>query len=132
MKKGCAFLILLPLLLLVAMFITCPKENDHRLAIMNLCNEVIEAKVEQSGVNKWLQSAGIDLGDAQQVILGATGNVSANLLMNNMIRIDDYYVVSVGRLRVGQRDYVVSVGVLNHVFTPDKETVIEVMDSYLR
>ena len=132
LRKGCALIVVLLLVLVMAMFATCPKEVDHRLAVTELGNEVLQAKIEQSGVNRWLKAAGIDFGDKHQALLDTTGSISAGFMVNNLLHIDDYYFFSVGRLKVGAKDYVVSVGVLNHVFTPDKETVIEVIDNYLR
>lgn len=131
LRRGCALIIVLLLALLVVMFVTCPKEEDHRLAVMQLCSEVVQTKVEESDVSKWLKATGIDLGDSKQLLLEATGNVSSGVLVNNLLHVDDYYLFSVGRMKVQHNEYIVSVGVMNHVFTPSKETVSEAIDNYL-
>ena len=125
-------MVVLVLALLVAMFVTCPNEENHRLAVMQLCSEVVQTKVEESEINKWLNATGIDLGESKQLLLEATGNMSSGVFVNNLLRVDDYYLFSVGRMKVQHNEYIVSVGVLNHVFTPSKEMVSEAIDNYLR
>ena len=133
-RKGCALMVVLLLALAVGLFATCPKETDHRLAVMRLFSEVLQDKVQdrvgESQAGKWLKAAGIDLGNSQ--LLEAAGNMSSGVMVNNMLRVDDYYLFSVGKLRANGREYVVSVGLLNHVFTPSREMVSDVVDSYLR
>ncbi len=131
MRKGCAVFFVLIVILIIAMFLSCPKEVDHRIALRSLYNEVLQTKVEQSEVNKWLDVAGIDLGDSKDALVRMAGNMSSGFVLNNMVTVEDYYIFSIARLHIKEGSYVVSVGVFNHVFTPSKEQVIEIVDHYL-
>lgn len=131
MRKGCAVFILVLVALMVAMFVSCPKAQDHRLALRTLYGEVVKAKVDQTGVSKWLEASGIDLGDDKEWLVQMAGNATSGYVLDNLVLVDDYLLFSVGKLKIGSDTYVVSVGLFNHVFTPDKEMVLKIVDKYI-
>jgi hypothetical protein len=114
-RTGCLVALLLILALAVALVATCPKPADHRAALREVLNEAIEAKVGEGGdiVDSILRMAG-------KVALSTT----SNLAIDRMVHVDNYYVVSIGRLKFGNQERIVSVGILNHVITPDKDDVL--------
>ncbi len=131
MRKGCAVFPVLIFITMIAMFLSCPKEVDHRIALRSLYNEVVQTKVEQSDVGKWLDASGIDLGDSKDALVRMAGSLSSGFVLDNMVTVEDYYLFSIARLHIRQHSYVVSVGVFSHVFTPSKEQVLEIVDRYL-
>lgn len=49
------------------------------------------------------------------------GTGIGELVIDNMLKVDNYFVCSIGTITFDGETKVVSVGVLNHVFTPGKE-----------
>ena len=45
------------------------------------------------------------------------GTGIAGLFLDGMLQVDNYFVCSVGRIKFEGEEYIVSIGVLNHVFT---------------
>lgn len=108
-----AFVIILALS--VTLVATCPKPADHRAALREVLNEAITEKVGE----------GSDIVDSVLKMVGKLAlSTTTDLAIDRMVHVDNYYVVSVGRLKLGDKERIVSVGVLNHVFTPDKEDVL--------
>ena len=118
--NGCGTKLLLALLILVLLggilAVTCPSRQDHKDAVASSSREWVNQKLQSvdqagglvsivTGVIEWVSGKGIDFA------------------IDEYLDVDNYFVFSVGRIRVGDKPRVVSVGVLNHVFTFDKEDV---------
>jgi len=116
MKTGCMVTVLAAAALVVTLVATCPDRRAHKEALGQLMKEVIDERVESSG-----GLVGRVLGTIGKMTLEQTGG----LAIDQLLTVDDYYVVSVGRVTMGQEHRVVSVGVLGHVFTPDKDDVMK-------
>ena len=48
------------------------------------------------------------------------------LVIDNMLKVDNYFVCSIGTITYDGETRGVSIGVLNHVFTPDEKDLKEV------
>ena len=121
--SGCGTKLLITLLILVILLgilaVTCPSRQDHKDAIASSSREWVKEKIESadqmgglggltsvfSGVIEWISGKGIDYA------------------IDEYLDVDNYFVCSVGRIRVGDNPKTVSLGVLNHVFTFDKGDV---------
>ena len=53
------------------------------------------------------------------------GTGIGGLVIDNMLKVDNYFVCSVGTITYEGETKIVSVGLLNHVFTADDEDVME-------
>lgn len=118
--SGCGTNLLLALLIVVilggVLAVTCPSRQDHKDAIATSSREWMSTKIQAAnnmgglgnllnGVVEWISGKGIDFA------------------VDEYLDVDNYFVCSVGRFRVGNERKTVSLGVLNHVFTFDKDDV---------
>ena len=123
MRKGCGIVAILFIVLLVAMVATCPKASAHKEVLTNALQEAVDEKMSSTVGGDLL---GTFVKTASQLTVGTT----AKYVIDGMVRVDDYYLFSVGRLRYGSNEHIVSIGVLNHVFAPDKDDILELAGRY--
>ena len=104
------------------LLITCPSEEKHRQTVVD---EIAEAAQRE---NIW-QSKDNDL-------LGAFGETLGNMLVaqfadavvGQFMRVDNYVIFSVGKIRYGGETKTVSFGILGHVFTFDADDIGKAME----
>ena len=120
-NNGCGMKLLLATLILVIMggvlAVTCPSRQEHKDAISQSTNQWIDEKMKAVD-DRW--------GGLTTVLTGAVEWVSGqgiDFVVDRYLDVDNYGVCSVGRINLGEKQRVVSVGILNHVFTFDKEDV---------
>ena len=64
--------------------------------------------------------------DAGWAMLGSMiGTGLAGLVIDNMLKVENYFVCSIGTITYENETNIVSVGILNHVFTASEEDVKE-------
>lgn len=98
--------------LLALCVITCPKRDAHSDAIMKLVNVALDSELSKN------------LGDDELglAIFGSVlGSGIAEIVVDKKMVVDNYFVCSIGRIPFDGKDNIVSVGVLNHVFTLSEE-----------
>lgn len=93
---------------------TCPDRATHHEAIKSVMSEVINSEMDNSRLDENVASIGTML---------AVNAVDSYLKSNLMVRDRTFY--NVGVISYNGEFRMVSVGVLNHVFTVDKETARE-------
>ncbi len=110
--------VLLAILILVvvaaAAVVTCPDKEAHKEALKNVVNEVVFD--EMAGEPADLALLG------SSIVSGLSGFV-----LNSALEVENHFVYSIGVFNYGESQ-VVSVGVFNHVFTPSKEKVREIIN----
>ncbi len=122
MKHGCALLCVGTIVLLIAMTLTCPKKMDHQAALRNTLREIVNTKIDEVAENEQMDaSASTFTKMVGQMAITQFGDVAIDQLLS----VDDYVLFSVGHLKYGQADRIVSLGLLNHVFTPSTEDISE-------
>ena len=104
--KKLLFLILLLIVIAGALVATCPDKEAHREAVKGVMAGVINSEMDQSKIEETMASIGTML---------AVSAVDAYLKSNLVIRDHTFYNIGVISYRGEFR--MVSVGVLNHVFT---------------
>jgi len=112
--KGCLIAALIAALIIFVMFATNPTKEEHWAKITS---EVGEAVVEQ-------ENDFFGLG-------GALNSVITEAIMafgKNFFTVEDYVVCSVGKINYDGEPKVVSLGLLNHVFTFEKEDVTKYLE----
>ena len=126
---GCLVFFFFLLALSVAMVITCPKEADHYEALQEVVGQVIDERIGQV-IDERIGQSDSAVGEIWKTIgklaLGKTGGIA----ITQMVRVDDYYLFSLGRLSFGGKERIVSVGVLGHVITPTKEQLQQEMQKH--
>ena len=125
---GCLVGFIVSLLLVIGLLaLTCPTEQDHRNALTNVITDAISDEVpsDSAADNDIFTKAMGMLGDAftRQVVQKA---------VDNMVHVDNFTVVSIGRVRYNHKRQIVSVGLLNHVFTVNKEDLKQAAEKNLK
>ncbi len=108
--KGCLVWVVILVVIMVVLVCTCPSADKHKKAISEEVNTAIgNVATENYG------------------ILGAVGSMLASgvvgVAVDEFVDVDDYVVCSVGKLYYDGDTTVVSVGVLNHIFTVNSEKI---------
>ncbi len=106
--------LLLLILVLVAIagicVVTCPDKASHSAALKEVLNTAL---TEELSSNE---------SDSGVIMLGSMiGTGLGGLVIDNLLKVDNYFVCSIGTITYDGKTKIVSVGVLNHIFTPDKE-----------
>ena len=87
----------------------------HSEALKDLVNQVITAELSSEEE------------DADLVMFGSMiGTGLSGLVIDNMLNVEDYLVCSIGTATYDGEMHVVSVGLLNHVFTIDEEKAAQI------
>lgn len=92
---------------------TCPDRDAHSAALKDLVNKVITAELSKE--------EDADLLTFSSII----GTGLGGLVIDNVLNVEDYYVCSIGTVTFNGETQVVSVGLLNHVFTIDEEKALQ-------
>ena len=109
MKK---FLIIILILVVAAgtCVVSCPDKTAHTEALKGVLNAAFTEELDDGKSDDGLVMLGSMIG------AGIGGIVIAN-----MLKVDNYFVCSVGTITFDGKTRVVSVGVLNHVFAPGED-----------
>ena len=116
MKKF-LFLILFITVIGGVLIATCPDRHAHQEAIKSVVSEVVNAEVDQSNIFT------TELASISTVL---TMNMADSYLKTNLV-VRDHTFYNIGYVNVKDEFRMISFGILNHVFTIDKETAREVM-----
>lgn len=99
--------------------ITCPDREKHVEAIDRVIDYSVNRAAEESG------SAFSDEYLGTLLI-----SQLSSLAVESFLEVDNYFVVSIGRLAFpGEEPQTISVGLLGHVFTVDKEEAYKLLTS---
>ncbi len=108
--RGCLLWIVILVVVAIVLTVTCPSAEKHK--------EVISQEVNTAIGNVATENYGI---------LGAVGSMLASgvvgVAVDEFVNVDNYIVCSVGKLYYGGDTTVVSLGVLNHIFTVNSEKI---------
>mgnify|MGYP002625471280 FL=1 len=105
------------------MVATCPKASAHKEVLTMALQEAVDEGMDSATGNDLFGSVLKAMG---QLTVGTT----AKYVVDSMVRVDDYYFFSVGRLKYGNSERIVSIGLFNHVFAPDKDDLLELAGRY--
>lgn len=109
--------------LVIVMFITCPSDGDHRREVRQLGEKAVKMYAAQQD---------------NVLITGMTfafGDDLVDMVISKLLEVDNYGVVSIGRLenpRNPAKSQVVSVGAFGHVFTASPEELMEGLANKLK
>ena len=100
--------------------VTCPDKEAHSEALKDLVNTVLTEELAE-GENET---------DAGFVAFGSMlGTGIAGIVLDNTLKVENYFVCSVGTITYDGKTKIVSIGILNHVFTADKEDFKQALES---
>ena len=102
--------------LLLVCVTTCPDKSAHSEELMNLFNVAFQS--ELSNITTEENEGWVMLGSA-------LGSGIAEYVINQHLVVDNYFVCSIGRTIYEGEKKIVSVGVLNHVFTMSEDELLK-------
>lgn len=119
MKKLLLFILILVAVAGVCV-VTCPDKEAHSEALKDLVNTALTEEL----------SEGVSESDAGFVAFGSMlGTGLAGIVLDNTLKVENHFVCSVGTITYAGKTKIVSFGILNHVFTADKEDFKQALDS---
>lgn len=119
MKRFIVFLLVL-LFIAIAMVITCPEKNAHKIKVSEKLSEIFDKEIKSNIKND------DDLFGA--TIGSAIGSRLINVIVDQNLEVKSLYVCSMGKMTIDGQTSLVSIGVFNHVFLlNDFEYVKEVL-----
>ena len=97
--------------------VTCPDHDTHSEALKNLLNNVLTAELSKDVSTEE---------DAGWAMFGSMiGAGIGGLVIDNILSVENYFVCSIGTITYGGETRIVSVGLLNHVFTMRDKQVLQ-------
>ena len=119
MKKLLLFFLILVAVAGVCV-VTCPDKAAHSEALKDLVNTALTEELAE----------GESETDAGFVAFGSMlGTGIAGIVLDNTLKVENHFVCSVGTITYDGKTKIVSFGILNHVFTADKEDFKQALDS---
>ncbi len=113
--RGCLVTSVIVVVIILVLLFTCPSPAKHKEAFANEVNSAVSNVATK------------DYG-----ILGAIGSMFASgvvsVAVGEFLDVDDYFLFSIGRLSYGGEKTIVSIGILNHVFTLNSDIIEEHLD----
>lgn len=115
--KKIIYLVLL-VVLVIAMALTVPDKAAHETAMINAVKEYVDEEAQNHGI-----------GDDLLSIMGKKVIVNiADAALSYKLKEHDYYLFNTTSVRLKGKDQLMSVGLLGHVFTFDKEMLREKLE----
>lgn len=115
MKKITAILVIV--ICLGILVISCPDERKHKDAVTQMVSNAFRSEMNEN----------IDSEDDEAYAF--VGNTLASgmisLFVNFNFTVDNYFIFSVGKMNINGQEKTVSLGILGHVFTPDRKKIEE-------
>lgn len=124
---GCIATFVVLVMVVLAMVVTRPDKKAHEEALTDVISQAVSETCDS------LSDADDGVGG---LALSAVSTTMASTLtgevVHQLLSVDDYGVVTVGRIEFAGQSHPVSVGVFGHVFTADKDTIKASVKAYLR
>ncbi|MBQ7421118.1 MAG: DUF4339 domain-containing protein [Prevotella sp.] len=121
---GCLLGLLILAIIAVTLVFTCPDTNAHKEAISKVVTESIADMTAKNATGNDLFSQGIRI--MGNMLMGKVVDTA----VDNMVTVDNYMVCSLGKVHYEGKDHTVSIGLLGHVFTVDKEDITKAAEKY--
>ncbi len=117
--KGFLYTLLIVFALSLVCIVTCPDKDAHSDALMKLFNVAWQTELAEVGIN---ENEGLALFGS------ALGSGIAEYVIEKQLIVDNYFVCSIGRFIYEGEENIVSVGVLNHIFTKSEEELLRELE----
>lgn len=121
--KGLIYTFLVLLGLACVCVVTCPDKNAHSEALKDLFNTVMTEEMNKSVETD--EDAGWEM-LGSMIVTGIGG-----LMIDNMLKVENYFVCSVGTMTFEGETKIVSLGLMNHVFTITEDEAKEAASDLL-
>lgn len=121
-RHGCLWTILLFVAIAVILALTCPGKENHKERMASELTSTLLSEVNNND----------DSGIATLLVSAITGPV-VNGIIDQMLVVDSYGIISIGRFKNidNGEDRIVSIGLLNYVYTSiDKDIIKSIIDDF--
>lgn len=115
MKNTLSFILVIAIILVGVM--TCPQKEAHKDALMKLVDSALDSEL--------YKRANTEEEKGFAMIGSFLGSGIAEIFLDKKLLVDNYFVLSVGRIVFEGEEKIVSVGLFNHVFTEDEKALKE-------
>lgn len=114
-------ILLILAILSVVCVVTCPKKDAHVEALTDLATSIVNEEISND----------LGVGDAAAALVSSfLGTGVGEWAVDNLVTVKNYFLFSIGYIKYEGESKPVSFGIFNHVFTPNKEMVGEMMTQY--
>ena len=121
--KGLLYTFLIVLGLACVCVVTCPDKSDHSEALKELFNTLMTEELAKDIETEE---------EAGWAVLGSMiGTGIGGLIIDNFLKVENYFVCSVGTITYEGETKIVSLGLMNHIFTLSEDDVREAMEETL-
>ncbi len=106
--------------LAAVMTVTCPDKQQHKDVLQAVVDEIINENI-----------SGDDTGLGYLAFF--LGSKLINITIDSILHVDNYFILSIGRLDLPDGESKkVSLGILGHIFTVDKETALRIIEEEIK
>ena len=116
--KKLLFLVLLAALVVGAV-VTCPDKKAHKEALADTFAEYASYKIDENKDNGLSDV----LNEGLKALRKVGGDKVVEATLSQFLEVDNYYVLSIGRLKQGGEKKLISIGLFGHVFTPTSSMI---------
>jgi len=116
--KKILFLVILAAAVVGAV-VTCPDKKAHKEALADTFAEYASYKIDENKDNGLSDV----LNEGLKVLRKAGGDKVVEATLSQFLEVDNYYVLSIGRLKQGGEKKLISIGLFGHVFTPTSSMI---------
>lgn len=116
--KKILFLVILAAVVVGAV-VTCPDKKAHKEALADTFAEYASYKIDENKDNGLSDV----LNEGLKALRKVGGDKVVEATLSQFLEVDNYYVLSIGRLKQGGEKKLISIGLFGHVFTPTSSMI---------
>lgn len=102
--------------------VSCPKHEDHSKTIIAKFNKVIDKELSDKTNN--------DTEKAFALLASTICSGVSEYVIEKRLSVDNYFIFSVGKISLDGEDKIVSIGILNHVYTEIEDAIKDALQEY--
>ena len=115
--KAFFYTLLILVIICATCIVTCPEKEAHTEALMEVLTDIVEEEMgdemTENTLSMVISSVSLELG---------------KVIVKNNMDVENYILFSVGKVGSDENERIISVGIMNHVFTISKEELLKKME----
>lgn len=128
-RTGCLFGIVFVFIAVVALLVvTCPKPEQHKEALSNVITTTVNDAVNETDNI----TGNVFVDNAFKLISDTFAGKVIRTAVDDLVKVDNYVVCSLGKVHYDGEDHIVSLGLLGHIFTVDEDDLREAAEQYYK
>ncbi|EFN90854.1 hypothetical protein HMPREF9018_0677 [Prevotella amnii CRIS 21A-A] len=118
-SHGCLIGFISLVVILLILCFTCPSKDDHKKALTDVITQTLDDAKQK--LNDDSDLTGIDQTFTTMFLSSIDQVVKSSI--DSLLKVNNYGVFSIGKINFAGQEKIVSLGILNHVFTLDKQDI---------